>query len=106
MRPSEARRRLQVIVDKDPAALHKLGKFTKSGRINPWYNHQIYILLVIIPLLTILSALFYCLAELDSLIGGTPEDEVNDIIERRLRNIIIELETNETQKMNSRLNEL
>jgi len=36
------------------------------------------------------------MTELESLIFGTPEDEVNDIIERRLRDIVIEIESNET----------
>ena len=35
MRASEASRRLDKIVQADPANLRKLGRFTKSGQIDP-----------------------------------------------------------------------
>lgn len=84
MRASEAGRRLDKIVEADPAGLRKLGRFTKSGQIDPQYNHYIYVLLVVIPLLTLLAILFYILAGVDGIINGTPDDEVDSIIQSRI----------------------
>jgi hypothetical protein len=96
MRPSEAQRRINRIVESDPAGLTKLGRLTKSGRVDSQYNHYIYVLLVIIPALLLLSFGFYILAEVDGLISGTPDDEIQMIIEDRIKAIVNEAEYNET----------
>jgi hypothetical protein len=76
MRPSEAQRRLNKIVEADPAGLRNLGRYTKSGQIDTQYNHYIYILLVVIPLLLLISFSFYFVAAIDGLISGTPDSEI------------------------------
>lgn len=96
MRPSEAQRRLNRIVDSDPAGLKKLGRYTKSGRIDPQYNHHIYVLLAVIPALLVIAFAFYFLAEVDGLVNGTPEDEIEGIIQERIKAIVNEAEYNET----------
>ena len=62
MRPSEATRRLERIIDSDPANLRSLGKYAKGGKINPEHNKKIYMLLVIIPALALIATVFYCVA--------------------------------------------
>ena len=96
MRPSEASRRLNRIVDSDPAGLTKLGRFTKSGKIDPQYNHYIYVLLVVIPMLLMVSFGVYLLAQVDGLVSGTPEDEIDGYIQERIKTIVNEAEYNET----------
>lgn len=88
MRASEASRRLDKIVQADPANLRKLGRFTRSGQIDAQFNHHIYVLLVLIPVLTALSIVFYILAGVDGLINGTPDDEVDSIIQGRIQDIV------------------
>ena len=73
MRPSEAARRLDRIVDADPANLRSLSRYSRTGYIDTSFNKHIYILLVLIPTLTGLSFLFYLIAFVDGSINGTPE---------------------------------
>jgi hypothetical protein len=72
MRASEAARRLNKIVDADPISLRRFGRFTKSGKIDPQYNQHIYVLLAVIPALTLFALVFYLLAGIDGFINGTP----------------------------------
>ena len=51
---------------------------------------------MVIPTLAIISFAFYLLAEFDGLISGTPEDEIDQIIQERIKEIVNEAEFNET----------
>ena len=76
IRPSEARRRLEQIIESDPANLRRLGWFTQSGEIDPTYNMYIYILLVIVPALLLVSLFFFCAATFDAFISGSPSSDI------------------------------
>ena len=48
----------------------------------------IYMLLVVIPLLLVISFVFYMIASMDGAMFGTPEQEVDNIISEKMRGII------------------
>ena len=73
---SDAQRRLRKIVEADPAGLRRFGRYTRSGVINNQYNHYIYVLLVVVPLLAFLALLFYVVAVVNGALNGAPKGEV------------------------------
>ena len=102
MRPSEAARRLDRIVEADPANLRSLSRYSRTGYIDTSFNKHIYILLVLIPVLTSLSVLFYFAAYVDGVINGTPEQEMDQIMELNLKNIIKQIKVQETKSQIAR----
>ena len=88
MRPSEAARRLDRIVEADPANLAGLRRYSKTGQLDTSFNRHIYVLLVIIPLLSAISGFFYLIAYVDGKFNGTPDQELDNIIQANLRSIV------------------
>ena len=98
MRPSEATRRLDRIVESDPANLASLRRYSKSGQLDTSFNRHIYVLLVIIPFLSAISGFFYLIAYVDGKFNGTPDQELDNIIQANLRSIVRSAERDETSK--------
>lgn len=49
-------------------------------------------LLVVIPVLLIVSFVFYTIATIDGAVFGTPEGEIDSIIESKMKDIVDEVE--------------
>ena len=53
---------------------------------------MIYVLLVVIPLLLVISFVFYMVASMDGAMFGTPEGEVDGIISEKMKGIISQVD--------------
>ena len=49
---------------------------------------MIYMLLVVIPLLLVISFVFYMVASMDGAMFGTPESEIDNIISEKMKGLI------------------
>jgi hypothetical protein len=78
----DARVKFDNIVQNDPI---KLSKYAKPGNINSSNTRNIYILLVLIPLLLVVSFVFYMIAGMDGAMFGTPDDEIDGMIAEKMR---------------------
>lgn len=79
----EIKSRLENGIAADPI---KLSKYSRNG--NNSFQRNIYILLVVIPLLLIVSFTFYMIATMDGKLFGTPDDEIDNIINSKMKDII------------------
>ena len=79
----EMRGRLENGIAADPI---KLNRYSRNG--NNSFQRNIYILLVVIPLLLIVSFTFYMIATMDGKLFGTPDDEIDNIINSKMKDII------------------
>lgn len=79
----EMRGRLENGIAADPI---KLSRYSRNG--NNSLTRNIYILLVVIPLLLIVSFTFYMIATMDGKLFGTPDDEIDNIINSKMKDII------------------
>jgi len=81
---SEAQQRFDNIVLNDPIKLHRYAQSKRQEQ----YTRYVYMLLVAIPILILLSFLFYVVASMDGAVFGTPEDEVDSIIAQKMEEIV------------------
>ena len=72
-----------MIVD-DPLRINQRLK-TSGQNYQPNQTRRIYWLLVAIPVLLIISFVFYMIASMDGALFGTPENEIESIIADKLQ---------------------
>ena len=65
-----------------------MNKYGNADSDNENKKKQIYFLFFIIPVLLVISLLFYMIASIDGAMFGTPEDEIDSIISDKMREFI------------------
>ena len=78
---NKAKQEFEKAVSNDPLKLNK--KLPNSSN-----TRNIYILLVLIPLLLVISFVFYMIASMDGAMFGSPDDEIDSMISEKMREII------------------
>jgi hypothetical protein len=73
------------VVDKDPMKLNKFARNENSSRTT---IRHIYMLLGVVPLLLIIAFAFFMVASMDGAMFGTPEGEIDSIIQQKMKEII------------------
>ena len=75
------------MANNDPLNIDSKLKSTGQN-YQPNQTRRIYMFLVAIPILLIVSFIFYMLASMDGALFGTPDTEVENIIADKLKNYI------------------
>ena len=75
------------MVNADPM---KIEKFSKGNSTDPTKKNQIYFLLCSIPVLLIVSLIFFMVAHVEGSMMGTPEQEAQAYMDKRLAKFIKE----------------
>jgi len=81
----DASKELDNLAQSDP---FKINNFAKAERVNSTNTKSIYFLAISIPLLLVISFLFFMIASMDGAMFGTPEDEMDSIISDRMGSFI------------------
>ena len=68
----------------------KVDKFSKGGKTDPSQKNRIYFLLGAIPVLLIVSLIFFMIAHVQGSMMGTPEEEAQAYANKRLAKFIKE----------------
>jgi hypothetical protein len=76
---------LDNLAESDP---FKINKFAKAEAINKTDMKSIYFMAISIPLLLVISFIFFMIASMDGAMFGTPEDEMDSIITDRMGSFI------------------
>ena len=76
---NQARSGFNHMVENDPMQVDKMNRARVDA--NGSTKKQIYALVVAIPLLVVVAIIFFMIARIDGAIFGTPDDEMNSIIE-------------------------
>lgn len=65
---------------------YKLSRYSKNGNVKTQRN--LYILMVVVPTLLIVSFIFYMIANLDGKMFGTPDDEIDNVINEKMAEFV------------------
>ena len=84
-----AKERVDNLAAKDLLGLDKrINKNQNNQEENKKLKNNVYTLIVLIPLLLIISFVFYMIATIDGAMFGTPDDEIDSIISDKIKSII------------------
>ena len=80
-----AQQRFDATVSADPMGIDRYASKSPSPS---YHKNQIYMCLVAIPLLLIVGIIFFMIASIDGALFGTPDDEINSIIDSRVQSMM------------------
>ena len=85
---NKAREKVDNLAENDQLGLAKRQNNQNNELESKSIRKNIYILMAVIPLLLIVSFVFYMIASIDGAMFGTPDDEIDSIISDKMKSII------------------
>ena len=83
-----AKDKVENLATSDPFKLSKYTGNSNNSQERKDTQRNIYILIVMIPVLLIVAFVFYMIASIDGAMFGTPDDEIDSIISDKMKQII------------------